>query len=162
MSYSQAFIDALAVTAVIEGGYVNNPDDQGGETCYGITFNVARRFGYHGPMASMPFEIARRIYHDDYWKPILGDSLPPTIALHVFDAAVNCGVATATRMMQRALGVADDGYIGSVTMAALTRSDPVAFKARFAAERLIYYARLSGFKTFGRGWVRRVAKMLTT
>jgi lysozyme family protein len=160
MSDSKAFIDALELTLRHEGGYVHHPADPGGETNFGITVGVARRHGYQGPMRDLPIDTARAIYRLDYWLPIRGDELPPAIAAQVFDCAVNCGVGPAVRMLQRALGVADDGDFGPVTLAASWKIVPQVFRARYAAERLGYYSRLSGFATFGRGWVNRVAAML--
>ena len=46
----------------IEGGYVDDPSDSGGETNYGITKAVARRYGYAGHMRDLPREVAYQIY----------------------------------------------------------------------------------------------------
>ena len=47
--------------------------------------------------------------------------MPPSLALLVFDAAVNCGVGRAARWLQGVLGVAQDGVLGDITLAALAR-----------------------------------------
>jgi len=50
-----------------EGGYVNNPTDQGGATKYGITKAVARANGFKGSMRYLPLEVAKAIYKKQYW-----------------------------------------------------------------------------------------------
>lgn len=42
-------------------------------------------------------------------------------SLSVFDAAVNHGLGNASRMLQRAVGVVDDGVIGNMTIAAIKK-----------------------------------------
>ena len=51
-----------------EGGYANHPDDRGGETMWGVTIAVARRYGYVGRMRDMPRSEAVRIYRARYWS----------------------------------------------------------------------------------------------
>jgi lysozyme family protein len=117
-----------------EGGYVNNPADQGGETCWGITGSVARAYGYQGPMMMLPLATASDIYLQRYW---LGprfdqlDAISDALALKLFDIGVNQGQATGVRYLQRALNVlsdqgthypvlATDGGIGKLTLNALS------------------------------------------
>ena len=56
----------LAAVFAMEGGYVNDPKDPGGETNHGITVAVARDFGYAGPMKAMPQDVAANIYVTNY------------------------------------------------------------------------------------------------
>ena len=51
----------------VEGGYVNDPRDSGGETNFGITVAVARANGYNGRMDCMPRDVAFDIYSAKYW-----------------------------------------------------------------------------------------------
>ena len=97
------------------------------------------------------------IYRRDFWQRVRGDELPREFAFQALDAAVNHGIGNAVRWMQRAAGVADDGVIGPVTLAAVQRAQPADLVLRFNAERLRFYAKLTTFGTFGRGWVNRVA-----
>ena len=111
-------------------------------------------------IAGLSLAAARQLYFRDFWLPMRGDDLPEPIAVEVFDAAVNHGVRQATLLMQLALGVEADGYIGPVTIGAARNIAPARFLARFNGERLMFYSDLATFNTFGRGWVRRVASNL--
>lgn len=89
-----------------EGGYVNDPNDAGGETNWGITVRVARENGYAGRMADMTRDHAKAIYRAKYWaKPglYLIAPLSPAVAEELFDTGVNMGTGTAGIFFQRAL-----------------------------------------------------------
>lgn len=119
----------------VEGGYVNDPDDSGGATKYGITEEVARQFGYIGPMIDLPREIAFKIYEGRYWTPLRGDdlaSLSEAVAGELADTGVNAGTHRASVFLQRSLNVLNkraklypdlevDGLIGDATLTALSR-----------------------------------------
>jgi lysozyme family protein len=139
-----------------EGGYVNDPRDPGGETQWGI----AKRSYPKVNIRTLTREQAIAIYRADFWLPIYGDQIPPALAFQALDAAVNHGLGTAKRWLQRAAGVAEDGQIGPVTLAALRSGDPADLVLRFVSYRLDFYTRLSTFPTFGKGWIRRMAQNL--
>jgi len=117
----------------IEGGYVNDPSDSGGETNYGITVAVARSFGYTGEMRDLPRELAFDIYVGKYWDAILGDKMfdiSVMVTAEMIDTAVNMGPARAITFLQRSLNVLNmrakmypdlivDGAIGDKTIHAL-------------------------------------------
>ena len=63
-------------------------------------------------------------------------------------------------MLQRAVGAADDGVIGNKSMDAIHAMSENDVLMRFNCERLVFYTKLSNFKTFGKGWVNRVAQNL--
>lgn len=89
-----------------EGGYVNHPDDRGGETIWGITVAVARRFGYKGAMRSMTRAQAIEIYRAQYWSGPGFDliaRISEKIAEELFDTGINMGPAVAASMLQRCL-----------------------------------------------------------
>src|SRR5947209_18798394 len=96
-------IDALIER---EGGYVSNPADKGGPTCFGITEAVARANGYSGPMRQLPREEAAAIYKRLYWlRPRLDEVAKRSadIAAELFDTGVNMGPAVANTFLPRAL-----------------------------------------------------------
>lgn len=159
--YCAAFEVAFERVLSHEGGYVNHPDDPGGETNFGITKRVAKEFGFIGDMKTMPLATAKAIYYEGYWQRARATAYHPAIGFQLFDAAVNHGIGNAIRMLQRAVGVLDDGLVGPVTLAAIDASQPHIVVKRFASERLRFYTRLSHFTQFGRGWTNRVADNLT-
>lgn len=149
MNFDQCF----AALINSEGGYVNNPKDPGGETKFGIT----KRTYPSLDIARLTLADAKTIYKRDFWDRACADQLPVGLAFDVFDAAVNSGIEQSVRFLQRAVGVADDGHIGPVTLANIARNDAEALQARFNGQRLDFMTRLTTFDTFGRGWARRIA-----
>jgi lysozyme family protein len=131
MSY--AFDQAFQHTVGLEGGYVNNPDDKGGETKYGITVAVAREFGYKGSMKDLPLDTAKAIYKKNYWDKLKLDDVSAVsakVAAEMFDTSVNCGISIAAKFLQRSLNVLNmkqshwtdittDGIMGNKTVTAL-------------------------------------------
>ena len=102
----------LNVDAIIEdlidreGGFVSNPADRGGPTCFGITEAVARAHGYAGPMRQLPREEAARIYKRLYWLRPDFDQVASRnngLAKELFGTGVNMGPAVAITFLQRAL-----------------------------------------------------------
>lgn len=138
-----------------EGGYSNHPADPGGETMWGITKRVALANGYKGEMRFLPREEAIRIYENEYWLPIKGDSLPFPVAFQLFDTAVNSGPVQAIKLLQRALGVKDDGVLGPITLSAAKTRGALDIGVDFLRQRLLFQASLPAFKDFGRGWINR-------
>lgn len=117
----------------VEGGYVDDPQDSGGETNFGITVEVARANGYTGSMRDMPREVAFDIYSAKYWDSVRGDEialLAERVAEEVVDTSVNMGPGRAGKFLQRALNTLNnreeyykdlkvDGNIGMATLSAL-------------------------------------------
>ena len=143
-----------------EGNYSNHPSDPGGATCWGVTERVARANGYTGPMQDLPVALAKNIYRAAYWNAVRADDLPALLRYPVFDAAVNSGVDQSSRWLQRALGVAVDGAIGPVTLAAAQQADAQHLLRHLLATRLRFMSDLPTWPAFGRGWARRIADLL--
>lgn len=153
MSQFDTCFDALIGN---EGGYVNNANDPGGETNWGIS----KRSYPSLDIKALTQADAKAIYKRDFWDRAQCDRLPPGVAFDVFDAAVNSGIGQSIRFLQRAVGVADDGVVGPMTLAAISRVDSEALQARFNGQRLDFMSRLTTWPVFGAGWARRIAKNL--
>lgn len=104
---SDLFERKLATKIVaVEGGYVNDPRDSGGETNFGITVAVARQFGYQAPMREMTRAQAVAIYRARYWDgPGFDEAseISEKIAEELFDTGVNAGPKRAVEFLQIAL-----------------------------------------------------------
>ena len=150
-----------------EGGFVNDPDDAGGATNYGITqntYNAARRrkgLPTRSVRGISSKEVAE-IYHDQYWVPIRGEELPAGLDYSVFDYGVNSGTGRAIKDLQKTLGVKADGVIGEVTLAAVKEREVVELIEAYVARRMRFLKSIKarkgqgGWSKFGRGWTRRV------
>lgn len=139
MSAARAIGGSAAIVATIlglifarEGGYINDPNDPGGETNHGCTVAVARADGYTGPMRSMTRERCRDILKRQYidkpgFMPIV--EREPVLAYEIIDTGVNAGPGRASVWFQASLNVfsrggrdyapiAVDGAVGPSTIRA--------------------------------------------
>ncbi|MCJ0830424.1 hypothetical protein MN869_18580 [Acinetobacter sp. NIPH1876] len=154
---AKTFQDALKRVLLHEGGYVNHPSDPGGETNYGITKATAQNYGYKGSMKNIPMDMVERIYKNQFWDALSCDSFPYSFAFQYFDAGVNHGLVNARKILQRALGVKDDGIVGAITLNEIRKQPQFALINLFNAERVLFYTRIKTFNTFGKGWMSRVS-----
>lgn len=132
-----------------EGGdrFVDNPADPGGATKFGITARGIASFLGHTPT---PAEIAALTEEDarSFYRWLLGASgidriQNDTLRWFVFDAAVHMGNAQAIKLLQRALGVRDDGVLGPVTLAATPHLDSAKLCRLVGVEQMLFYGRLA-------------------
>lgn len=150
---------------VHEGGKVDHPKDPGGRTAYGVIQRVydGYRKNKNLPRRDVfliePDEI-KEIYRKQYWDAIRGDRLPPGVSYIVYDGAVNSGPSQSVKWLQRALGLpVIDGRIGEATVAAACDyHDHKELVAKIAERRMAFLRALKTFKTFGKGWTRRVTE----
>jgi lysozyme family protein len=147
------FNDAFDRLISNEGGYVNNPADPGGETKFGIS----KRSYPTIDIKNLTRDQTKEIYLRDFWQRGQMDNFDGAIAFQAFDAAVNHGIETAIRLLQRSAGVADDGHIGPVTIAAIKGKSITDMLMLFIAERIRFWTKLTTWSTFGKGWANRAA-----
>jgi len=156
---------------VREGGYVNDPDDPGGATNYGVTIHTMRRLGLDldGDGAVTSRDVKRLTRHqavDIFLKhyfeaPRIGD-LPEPLQASVFDMQVNAG-ANAVKILQHLLCkmgfvVAVDGVLGPQSLSAAARAmaqAPDHFVDAYGIERRNYYYRLADARPKSRKYARR-------
>lgn len=153
-----AFENAVKIILKHEGGYVNDPDDPGGETAFGI----CKRSYPDLDIRNLTVEQAKEIYYRDYWmKAYCHEIRNHQLAIHVFDMAVNAGVTAAIRLLQGAVSTSQDGRFGPVTKGAVNgypRQLELVWKYKYL--RLKYYAEIVASKRrmakFLKAWVNRV------
>ena len=159
-----AFNSCLPIILIEEGGFSNDPLDNGGITNLGITKAVWDRWTNHtstiADMRALTPALVAPLYRANYWQAAACDKLPQALALCVFDFAVNGGVGRASRYLQRMAGATDDGQIGPGTLAAVQQfvtahGIPGTVDA-YQNARIGFYRSLSTFDHFGKGWLNRV------
>jgi len=170
------FKSALARTFRYEGGYSNDPADRGGETYRGISRkNFPEWEGWvtigNLKYANLSMDGNRQLqaqvesfYRRRFWDPIKGDSLPDPVARELFDCAVNCGIGTAVRFLQKAVGVPQDGGFGPETFRAVTAyllhsGGANALVQNLKSQRRERYLQIAANdptqQKFLKGWLRR-------
>lgn len=170
----------IAGVIAVEGGYVNDKNDPGGETNLGVTKNVARANGYTGDMKKLTKLTASAIYQNQYiLKPGYGPIVESNFytAEEMVDTGVNAGPGRASLWFQESLNhlnrqqkdyrdVAEDGDVGPASIAAFDALQRKRGK-KLACELMVklmdakqanHYMRLAGknskFETFMPGWIR--------
>ena len=154
------FPRALARVLAHEGGWSDDPADPGGATNLGVTIGTLSlwlgRPATKAEVRALTSATVAPIYRRRFWDAIQGDALPAGLDYALFDFAVNSGPKRAVIGLQRALGIADDGRLGPVTLAALQGRDVPALIGALCDGRLAFLRALSTWPRFGRGWGRRV------
>ncbi|MEL6377330.1 MAG: holin-associated N-acetylmuramidase [Pseudomonadota bacterium] len=171
-----------------EGGYVNDPDDPGGATKYGITIHTMRRFGVDvdgngvvdiRDVKALPVDTARDIYKREYFEGPRIDELPEQLQASVFDMFVNAG-GNAIKILQRLLNsmgqaVSVDGALGPQTIGAAhvaSDSAPDHIADAYGIARRNYYFALADRRPASRkyartraggkgGWIKRAEEFIS-
>lgn len=148
-----SFEIAIEELLLQEGGYVNDPDDTGGETKYGIS----KRAFPHLDIQALTVEEAKNIYRQEYWRFEAVES--QAVANKLLSMAVHLGLSQAVRQLQKILLVNTDGIFGPKALAATNavNADTLLQELRIASA--VYYCysiyhRPKNIK-YARGWMRR-------
>ncbi|MCT4554651.1 MAG: holin-associated N-acetylmuramidase [Pelagimonas sp.] len=179
------------VRAIIEreGGYVNDPDDPGGATKYGVTIHTLRNIPWGDldgdgdidkfDVRALTPEHAEQIFLDRYFYGPRIDELPAPMQATVFDMQVNAG-ANAIRILQMVLGdlgyeVIVDGALGPQTIGATSRAFAEAGEALvdiYGVARRSYYFSVADRRPRSRkyartraggkgGWIKRAEEFIS-
>lgn len=158
--------DALRLTFGDEGGYSNVETDAGGPTKYGITHKtLAAHRGVPKVSAeqvkALTLAEAAEIYRQGYWTQSGGDLLPKGLDYAVFNSGVMSGPARAVKILQRVVGVVEDGNAGLQTLKAVEAYPPGV--RRLIVDYCSAYMEFlrgikgkQGFASNGRGWTIRI------
>jgi lysozyme family protein len=150
------FNEIIEVVLHHEGGYVNDPDDPGGETNFGI----AKRSHPDVDIKNLTKDGAKEIYKEHYWDANKVESLSEELRHIYFDMCVNQGRGRAVKILQqtanaKGANIAVDGGMGPMTIAAVKDVE----LQRVRAYRIKYYAdlvtRKPDLEKFYFGWFRR-------
>ncbi len=169
------FASALAATMKAEGGYVNDPQDPGGETYKGIARKLNSKWDGWITIDMMKKEKnfpanldgngqlqdkIKAFYEINYWDKVRGDEIENQhIAECIFDFAVNAGPLTSAKLAQITVNEEPDGVIGPVTLKKINADDPRAFIALFSLHKIARYVNICDRREESRkfffGWVKR-------
>ncbi|WP_424986803.1 holin-associated N-acetylmuramidase [Microbulbifer sp. S227A] len=171
-----------------EGGYVNDPDDPGGATKYGVTIHTMRRLGLDlngdgivgvADVQALSRAQAVDIFITHYFERPRIAEVPTALQSSLFDMYVNAG-GNAVKILQRMLRdmgyeVSVDGAIGPQTLAAARDAampDAVALRDAYGVARRNYYFRIADKRVASRkyarskaggkgGWIKRAEEFLS-
>lgn len=171
-----------------EGGFVNDPDDPGGATNFGVTIHTMRRLGLDldrdgrvtiADVRALTRTRAVEIFEKHYFeKPLIG-RLPDVLHATVFDMYVNAG-GNAIKILQRLLrdmghNLSVDGALGPQTIGASQTAFMVApdhLADAYGIARRNYYFRVADQREASRkyartrvgrkgGWIRRAEEFIS-
>ncbi|MEY8098367.1 holin-associated N-acetylmuramidase [Falsihalocynthiibacter sp. S25ZX9] len=154
-----------------EGGFVNDPDDPGGATKFGVTIHTLKRLGMDltrdgivdiADVKALTRQDAQSVFVEHYFlRPNLSN-LPSVLQATVFDMYVNAG-SNAVKVLQRlllemGLEVDVDGAVGPQTIAAAEKAYEMApdyIADAYGIARRNYYYRLADARPASRKYARR-------
>lgn len=202
--YSQRFVAAVADVLKIEGGHVNDRADRGGETNCGISLRFLASEGAFdddgdgkadfdldmdgdidgADIRALTPGAATFLYHRCFWLRLKAETFPRPIGEMMFDQGINAGIATARKLLQRAINrclmqmpltrkraeiLSVDGAIGNATQNALreviewpalgTASLVIAYRDAAKERYRDIVRRYPDQKRFLNGWLARAERL---
>ncbi len=147
------FDRSLAFVLKMEGGYVNDPDDSGGATNFGVTQKNYDKWRTDQGLDPLPVNLisvdeVRVIYRTQYWQKAQCDDLLWPVCLAHFDGFVQHRPRVASEVLQRATNYVAreplriDGMVGPMTLEAARRQDPKMLVRSLVIERLFVYSKI--------------------
>jgi lysozyme family protein len=148
---------AIAKTLVNEGGYVDNPNDSGGPTKYGVT----QRDLPGEDIKNLTPERATAYYLEHYWKALYSQIDNQSVADKLFDMGVLFGVGEAVKLLQIVLNIVPvDDIFGPHTLSAVNLADPNMLLVTYKTALVTYCIGIANDRpqdrVFLNGWIKRV------
>jgi len=161
-SQQEVFYYALSWHLKHEGLMANHPLDPGGFTYAGIARNVHANWEGWKHLTNnnrIPESMIVSFYDSLVWKPMMCDSMPPTVAFYLFDTACLIGTPYATYLLQKSLNVTPDGIVGPNTLQAIRSQDTKTILSILHVNRIKFHTEVvekyPKLKVFYKGWIRR-------
>lgn len=166
------FDACTAFTRAEEGGYVDDPRDSGNwsDGLVGSGLLIGSNMGVGAPalvqwladtdvtaetMRMLTPAIYGAIARANYWNPMSCADMLPGVDLMLFDFGWNRGIDASIRLIQRVVGVPDDGICGRATLHAAHSRNGTALIDALSAAQTDDYRNLENFGIYGRGWLAR-------
>lgn len=169
------FTIAFQLMIAHEGGYVNDPDDPGGETYKGVARKIhskwngwttvdmlKRQTSFPANLDKDPDlqEAITDFYRVTFWDKMKGDQIADqAVANSIFDFGVNAGMGTSASLAQLVIGAKTDGVIGPKSIAELNAFNSEHFLAAFTVAKIARYVSIVKKRPTSRkyfyGWVLR-------
>lgn len=147
---------SIAKTLIHEGGYVNHPNDPGGETNMGIT----KRDHPLEDIKNMTVMRATEIYREGYWKDLWSQIESQLVCDKLFDCGVLFGVHTAVRILQLTLNTTQDGLFGLNTLAAVNQAEEISLLKGYKTNLVTHTFNIATanlkLRIFLKGWANRI------
>lgn len=167
LNAEEAWNLAYKFTSKWEGGWANVKGDRGGKTKYGVT---ELTWNYYIKKNNLPYkairditkEEAKQVFKTLYWDRILGDELPPDLAVAAFDFAIHSGPKRAIQYLQRVYGIPASGDLGPVTIKKIKNKHTANLRDTYIEARKQFLLRLAskpGQAKFKKGWLNRIADL---
>ena len=150
------FTDAVFLVLKQEGGYVNNPNDLGGETKYGI----CKRDHPNIDIKNITPMQAMAIYQTNYWQPAYDQLNSQLIINKTFSVGVDIGIREANICLQRAVWAAngtyliEDGDLGEISVSAINSCNTSILLAALKSELAGHYRMIKNPAEI-KGWLNR-------
>jgi lysozyme family protein len=175
------FNKAYQLVIAHEGGYVNDPDDPGGETYKGIARKMNPDWlGWHiidllkkqpgfpeSLQSADAIEIKKQLdyevssfYYNHFWLKVNAEKIAEQqVAESIFDFAINAGIPVSISLAQTVVLVTADGIMGPKSIDAINRMDAGQFLSAFALAKIVRYVNICNKKPVSKkyffGWVVR-------
>jgi lysozyme family protein len=175
--------DAIKKVLEHEGGYIFHEADRGSHTNFGVTIGTYNQYmtaktgkpysATVDEIKNMSPTVAIDIYKKLYWDKIQGDKIRKyTVALAIFDQAINRGVSSAVKQAQRVVKkldpmgfakITEDGVMGPNTLAALNSIAEKPFIDNYLSESKLFYQNIvqrnPSQSVFLTGWLNRITSL---
>ena len=169
------FNQAFQLMIVHEGGYVNDPDDPGGETYKGVARKIfskwdgwttidllKRQSGFPGNLdkdVELQHDVGE-FFRVNFWNKVKGDGITnQKVAESIFDFGVNAGVGTSASLAQLVVETETDGVIGNESINRINAFNAEHFLAAFTVAKIARYVGIVKKRPTSRkyfyGWILR-------